>query len=103
MSRQQMTIDRLRERLAQRPSLLDLPTDTLLTLEELARYLALSPSTIEKWIDGERRAIVGLPVYHRLHGGPRSPIRFMVIDVLDWLKDRRVYPTEEGETPARCA
>lgn len=92
MSRQTMTFERLRRRLAQRPSLLDLPTDTLLTIEETAAYLSLSPSTLEKWIDGERRASIGLPAYHRLHGGPRSPIRFKVIDLLTWLEDRRIPP-----------
>jgi len=98
-----MTLAAMLDRIEQRPSLLGLPADTLLTVEETAAYLSLSPSTLEKWVSGERWLSIGVPVYHRLHGGPKSPIRFMVSDLQDWLRRCRADLGETEETPARCA
>lgn len=103
MGRQRITLATMLERVAARPSLLEIPGDALLTVEETAAYLALSPSTIEKWINGERWLSVRLPVYHRLHPGPKSPIRFMVSDLRDWLRECRIEIYGEDQTPARCA
>lgn len=104
MARQKLTMDQLLDRVEQRPSLLDLPDDALLTLEELAAYLGVSVSTIDKWIMGMRGiGTAGPPPRHKLHGGPKAPLRFMIRDVREWLHSCRVDPSAEGETPARCA
>lgn len=102
MGRQRMTLATLLDRIEQRPTLIELPADALLSMEETAAYLGLSPSTLEKWVSGERWVSVGIPAYHRLHGGPKSPIRFMVSDLQEWLRHCRAS-LESGETPAHCA
>lgn len=87
---------------SQLPSLADRADDELLTVEECAAYLRLSPSTLEKWRIGFRGNKAG-PVYVPLHDGPKSPIRYKVADVRDWLNRQRVDPSNEEDSPAPAA
>lgn len=86
------------------PSLASRADDELLTVEECAAYIGVSPSTLEKWRTGSRGRFAG-PVWIPLHDGDRSPIRYQIGSVRAWLASRSVDPNkpESEETPARCA
>lgn len=84
------------------PSLESRADDELLTIEEAAAYLGFSPSTLEKWRSGYR-GVKGGPPFIPMHDGEKSPVRYMVADLRAWIESRRVTPSAEGQTPARCA
>lgn len=89
-------------RLSDLPSLESRADDELLTIEEAAAYLRFSPATLNNWRTGVR-GVTGGPPYVPLHDGPKSPVRYLVSDVRAYIASRRVDPSSEGDTPARCA
>jgi len=88
----------MRLRLEELPSLAELPADGLLQVEEVAAYLGVAPSTTEKW-----RAAGDGPPWFRLHNGPKSPVRYRVDKVREWLDARQTDTSEGTDTPARVA
>lgn len=84
------------------PSLAARQPDELLTIEEASAYLGFSPSTLEKWRSGYRGTRGG-PPWIPMHDGERSPVRYMVKDIREWLDSQRINPSEGTETPAQVA
>jgi predicted DNA-binding transcriptional regulator AlpA len=84
------------------PSIEGRADDELLTIEEAAAYVGLSPATLNNWRTGVR-GVRGGPPWIPLHDGPKSPVRYRVGDVRAWLASRVVHPSEGTDTPARVA
>ena len=67
------------------------PTAVLLTRGQAAKFLQLSPATLSRWMK-ERTG----PAAMKLDDGPRSPVRYRVADLLEWLDKRIIAPKESS-------
>jgi predicted DNA-binding transcriptional regulator AlpA len=65
-------------------------SDYVLSERELARRLAVSPSTVSSW----RKRGTG-PVYWKLGRGSRAVVRYSIGDVHHWLDERRRQGTRD--------
>lgn len=84
------------------PSLEELADDELLVIEEAAAYLRLSVSTLEKWRSGYR-GFTGGPPFIRLHEGRKSPVRYPVGQLREWIAAQTTNPSEGAYAPAQTA
>lgn len=76
--------------------------DEHLTAGEVALYLGVRVSTIEKWRRPSTGRPAGGPPYLTLGDGPKAPVRYPAGDVQDWLASRR-RGNGGGQPPAQAA
>lgn len=63
--------------------------ERLLNYNQLAEILGVSIKTLQFWV------AAGYLPHFKLGDGPKSPVRFIESDIINWLKTRRVQGRKE--------
>jgi excisionase family DNA binding protein len=72
--------------------------DDILTTEEAAKLLRVSERTLERWRVRRRIPYVEYP-----RQGAWAPVRFRRADILEWLRQRVVKASRNGDqVPRKC-